>query len=98
MNMYEIQGLSFLLIPKNDKEMDLLKSYHAHLMSQVSKMELHPLHKQDVQKLLTKSITVIIEHCRVHVAVKPAGLYTRIRMRLFKQKQATSISGAVSQQ
>lgn len=87
MNMYEIQGMSFLLIPKNEKELDLLKSYHAHLMSQVGKMELHPLHKLDVQKLLTKSITVIMEHCNVHVTLKRAGLYTRIRMRLFKQKQ-----------
>lgn len=87
MNMYEIQGMSFLLIPGNEKELDLLKSYHAHLMSQVGKMELHPLHRQDVQKVLTKSITVIMEHCNVQAAVKPAGLYARIHKRLFKQKE-----------
>ena len=84
MTIDEIQGMPFLLIPKNENELELLKSYHAHLFLQVSKMELHPSHRQDVQKLLTKSITIITEHYGQPEKLKPAGgLYERVRKRLF---------------
>jgi hypothetical protein len=83
MAIQEIQGMPLLLIPKNNNELELLKSYHAHLVSQVSKMELHPFHKQDVQKLLTKSITIVTEHYVQPKELKRTGLYARICKKLF---------------
>lgn len=81
MNNY--QDLPFSLIPKNDNELLLLKNYHAHITEQVDKMELHPSHKQDVQKVLTKSILMFTQHSAPLKTPKPVSLYTRVTKRLF---------------
>jgi len=82
--MSNIQSLPFSLIPKNDGELALLKNYHSHLAQQVEQMELHPSHKQDVQKVLLKSLTIVTAHVPLTIEKqKPASIFSQVFHRVF---------------
>ena len=83
MNVDNTRNTPITLVPKNENELALLRSYHAYLSEQVNKMELHTLHKQDVQKILVKGITMASVNSQQFAPPRKTSFFSTMFHRMF---------------
>jgi len=83
MTIDNMQNVPLLLIPQNANELVLLRNYHNHLIGEVNKMEMHPSHKQDVEKVLLKVINRITNSSKLEEKPVTASAFSRMVRRIF---------------